>query len=154
MAGPEERAEPCEGVGADLLGRADEIGAGAVQAPGADATAGSRERDGLFGAQGTSADRTGRVGRGGQVGEAGGSGLHSLVCPVDGQPVAVLAGLALAGRERREACGTRGDAVAVAVGEDLRANLLFGMRRAGHVPECARGSIILSTYNDNHDNIH
>jgi len=136
VAWPEQLAEPSDGVGANALGPAEEVGTLGVQLPGASATAGSSEGDGLFGAHGTGAKRTaglGVAGRADERGAAGGARHQSPLCPVDGQPFAMLACLALAGGKRREALGNRRHPVALAVGHDLRANLFFGERRATHV---------------------
>lgn len=90
------------------------------------------------------ADGTLEPQRGG-IGFFCGSGSRSepgpLVRPVDRQPLAVLGGLALAGRKRREPLASRGDVVALAVGAHLGANLLFGVCRSSHgrsVPESIR----------------
>jgi len=66
----------------------------------------------------------------------------------------VLAGLAPAGGERREAVRPRRDAVALAVDEYLGSHMLFGGWRAAHAAEYDAIRFILSTYYDNHYNMH
>jgi hypothetical protein len=66
--------------------------------------------------------------------------------PVDRQPLAVLACLALAGRKRRQPPGSRGDVVALAVGEHLIENLLFSERRSAHAPRMPKGPSFVNLF--------
>jgi hypothetical protein len=100
-------------------------------------------RDAEAGFDRAGAERTGGPCVGGTGG--GGAALEPLERAVDGQPLAVLARLALAGRERREALRGRGDAVALAVGEHLGLDLAFGERRSSHGREYGAIRIVLST---------
>jgi hypothetical protein len=147
-------AEPREGVRAGGLGQPDEVRAGAVEVQGVAAAAGSH-RDAVVGPDGARADRArpGAVG-GRRDGRTRSSSLRPLESAVDGEPFAVLAGLAVAGRKGRQACGTRGDAVALAVRERLRTDLVLGERCPGHDPECARSLVIMSTCYDNPYNMY
>ena len=122
----------------------------------ADRAGATRVRHGQVALEVAGADRALGAGRGSarvNRDRRRGAGLRPLESPVDGQPLAVLPGLALAGGKRRKALGARRDAVALAVGEHLGTDLLLGVWCAAHGLNDAPRPIILSTYLDNHYNM-
>ena len=156
-AGPQEAAEAFHGGGTQGLGETSQLGARGVQQHGTSRPGGAtRVRHGQVALEVAGADRALGAGRGSarfSRDRGRGARLRPLESPVDGQPLAVLPGLALAGGKWRKALGARGDAVALAVGEHLGTDLLFGVWCAAHGLNDAPGSIIVSTYLDNRYNV-